>query len=1134
VTRATTDLAEWLNEHGLGQYTQVFLENHIEYTVLPYLTDNDLKNLGVPLGHRKTLLRAIQALGQARQVGGTMGSARTAATGPSATAAPLQHRGAERRQITVMFCDLVDSMQLSESLDPEDFQALIDAYRTVCTTAIKRYEGHVARYFGDGVMAFFGWPRAHEDDAVRAVRAGLETLSGVANISGPVTLAARVGISSGQVVVGEIAGSGTATSMDWMDAVGETPNIAARLQTLAAPNSLLISESTKRLVSAAFDVRDLGFQELKGLSKPLHVYQVLAARNIASRFEATHATSFTPLTGRSTELNVLLDRWEKAKEGDGQVVLLSGIPGVGKSRLIHELKCKIQGEPHFLLQHQCSPYHCESAFFPVIDRIEQVTQVIRRDPAESKLAKLRAYFPHTGADSIEPALLIANLLSIPIQNHPELADLTPQQIKNKTVSSLIDMLLASSVERPTLCIFEDAHWIDPSTLELLELTISQISNARVLLIVSFRPEFRPAWLTYANVTMHSLTRLSRSEVMGMIRNLMKDDGIPQEIANQIMEKTDGVPLFIEELTSSILRVPNGHQSKDRNAQRTGQPIALTVPETLHDALIERLDRVAQGRRLAQVAAVIGREFSYDLLLLALRIDVDDLRLALTRLEEADIIYRVGISPFIRFAFKHVLLRDAIYSSLLKSDRQQIHADIAAILASHFSELCESQPEILAYHYSEAGKHELAAQSWYRAGQRALAHSANVEAIAHFRKALAALNALPDTLERTKQEIRVQLALGIPLIAVQGYAAEETREAFARALGLCLKLDGPPEYFQALYGLWGHAWMSGKNDEALNMAKEFLSRSRASGEAVPLIVAHRVMGSTLLTTGDFQQSKQHFDESMSLSDSKGKRSLYNLYMVEPRAASLLLSSWDLWFLGYPDQALSRIVGALALARELAQPYTIAFAYYMTSVVHLLRGEAELALASAEDSLQMSREQRFSLYVILSLISRGRALGGLGQLKEAKLEIKLGLDEARSKGVGFMLPMMNSWLADMHAQSGEHEAALSIVEPLLANIGEATGRSWECELLRQKGQLLLALDHAKSSQAESCFKEALELARRQKAKSLELRAGTSLAALWEKQGRFGEARNLLAPIYDWFKEGTNTEDLRHARAAQISLT
>jgi class 3 adenylate cyclase/predicted ATPase len=1128
VTRTTTDLAEWLSSHGLGQYTQTFLENHIEYAVLPDLTEDDLKKLGMSLGHRKTLLRAIQALAAARQVSSPTG----AATDTDADAAPsLQHREAQRRQITVMLADLVGSTALSARMDPEDLREVISAYQKCVTETVQRFDGFVARYIGDAVLVYFGYPRAHEDDAERAIRAGLELITAVTALKSAAPLQTRVGIATGLVVVGDLIGSREAQKRG---IVGETPNLAARLQALAAPNSLLISESTKRLVSAAFELRDLGLQELKDLSKPLHVYQVLGARSIASRFEAAHAGSLTPLVGRSTELNLLLDRWQKAKEGDGPVVLLSGIPGVGKSRLIHELKSNIQGEPHFLLQHQCSPYHSDSAFFPVIDRIEQAAQLTRGDSAEDKLAKLRAHLPPPTDGSIEPALLIANLLSIPTPNYSDLSDLTPQQIKNETISSLVDMILAFSTERPTLCIFEDVHWIDPSTLELLELIISQISHARVLLVISFRPEFRPTWLTHANVTMHSLTRLSRSEGMGMIRNLLRDDDIPQEIAHQIIEKTDGVPLFIEELTSSILRVPIGTQSGERDFERTAQPIVLTVPETLQDALIERLDRVAQGRRLAQIAAVIGREFSYDLLLLALRIDEDDLRLVLLRLEEADIIYRVGISPFIRFAFKHALLRDAIYNSLLRSSRQQIHAEIAVILTNHFSELCENRQEILAYHHSEAGNHELATRCWYKAGQHALAHSANIEAIAHFRRALAALRALPDTLERTKEEIRVQLALGIPLIAVQGYAAEETREAFARARSLCLKLDSRSEYFQALYGLWGHAWMSGKNDEALNMAEEFLSRSRASRETVPLMVAHRVMGSTLLTVGEFELSRQHFDESIARSKRNDKRSLYNLYMVEPRAASLLLSSWDLWFLGYPDQALSRVVDALALARDIEQPYTIAFAYYMTSVVHLLRGEPELALASAEESLRMSREQRFSLYVILSIISRGRALGGLGQLREAKLEIQLGLDEARSKGVGFMLPMMNSWLADMHARSGKNETALSIVEQVSANIGDVIGRSWESELRRQKGELFLALNPARASQAESCFKEALEVARHQKAKSLELRAAISLAALWETQGRFSEARGLIAPIYGWFNEGTDTEDLRRARAAQISLT
>jgi class 3 adenylate cyclase/tetratricopeptide (TPR) repeat protein len=1117
-----------LDQHGLARYTQAFIENHIEYDLLPDLTENDLKNLGVSLGHRKTLLRAIETLAAARQA-----STATAATHPVTEALPpSEHREAERRQITVLFCDLVGSTQLSEKLDPEDLQVLIDAFRDVCTTALRRYQGHVARYFGDGVMAFFGVP-AHEDDAVRAVHAALEILPAVTKIPGQVTLASRAGISTGPVVVGEIAGGGATTSMNWMDAIGETPNIAARLQTLAAPNTLVISESTKRLVSAAFDLQDLGPQQLKGVTKPLHVYRVFAATHTASRFEAAHGGALTPLAGRSTELSLLLDKWKKAKEGDGQVVLLSGIPGVGKSRLIHELKSNIQHEPCFVLLHQCSPYHNQSTFFPVIEQIEQAAKLTAGDSDSDKLAKLRAYLATSGDDSVETALLIANLLSIPIQDHHELSELTPQQIKNRTVSKLVDMVLALSAQRPTLCIFEDVHWIDPSTFELLELIVNQIDQARVLLIVSHRPEFRPAWFTGANVATHSLTRLSRSEVMGMIMDLLMGRSIPQETLDQVIEKSDGVPLFIEELTSSILRPPTGNRPAEGDRERTAPPLVPSVPETLHDALMERLDRVAQGRRLAQIAAVIGREFSCDLLSLATRINGSDLGESLWRLEEAGIIYRIGISPFIRFAFKHALLRDAIYNSLLRSTRRQIHGEIAAILADHFSEFVENRPEILAYHYSEGGNNELAVLWWYKSGQHALTYSANVEAISHYRKALEALRALPDTPARDKQEIEIQLALGIPLIAVRGYPAEETREAFARARTLCLKLDGRPEYFQALFGEWGGSWMGGRNDEALSIANEFLSRSRASGDPVPLMMAHRVMGSTLLTIGEFQSSRKHFEESIALSKPKGKR-LYSLYMVEPQAASLLLLSWDLWFLGYPDQSLSRVSEALALARELAQPYTIAFAHYMTSVVHLLRGEPTRALASAEASLEMSWEQRFSLYILLSQISRGRALAGLGQNAEAQTQIKLGLDEARRKGVGYMLPMMNSWLAETHAQSGDHETALSIVEQLLADTSDVTGRAWEAELHRQRAQILLGLDPARVGEAESHLRKAIEVARRQSAKSLELRAATALAELWRTQERFDEARDLIGPIYRWFYEGTDTEDMRRARDAHIGLT
>jgi class 3 adenylate cyclase/predicted ATPase len=1040
----------------------------------------------------------------------------------------LEGRESEVRQITVMFCDLVGSTELSEKLDPEDLRTLIDAYRKVCGAAVTRYEGQVANYAGDGVMAFFGWPRAHEDDAVRAIHAALAILSEVTNIPGAVRLTSRVGICSGRVVVGESGGPG-----GWMEAVGETPNIAARLQTLAAPNTLLVSESTQRLASAAFEFQDFGFRELKGVTKPLRVYSVLSAKHRTTRFEAAHASSLTPLVGRSTELNLLLDRWHKVKEADGQVVLLSGIPGVGKSRLIHELKSNIELESYFLLNYQCSPYHRQSPFFPIIEQIELTAQLTPNGSDADKFAKLKAYLPSGVHNPVESALLIAHLLSIPIEDRSGLSALTPQQIKNRTIDKLLEVILTLSFQRPTLCIFEDAHWADPSTLELLELLISRIDRARVMLVISYRPEFRHTWFTPANVTLHSLTRLSRSEVTRMIRDLFKEGQLSQLILDQIIEKADGVPLFIEELTTSITRAPRQRSEEKNDLGQAAPSAVIKVPETLHDALMERLDRVPHGRKLAQIAAVIGREFSYDLLTVASRTNENDLHSALSLLEEADVIYRTGISPSIRFAFKHVLLRDAVYSSLLRGKRQEIHADIAAVLENHFPELVENRPEILAYHYSEAGNSPLAVRCWREAGRRALAKSANLEAIGHLRNALQSLSALPDTPERAKEEIEIQLALGIPLIAVQGYAAAQTREAFARARTLCLKLELASEYFQALFGLWGHSWMSGKNEEALTMANEFLSKTQASSDSVLLMVAHRVMGSTLLTIGEFQMSRRHFEETIALSDKRERRPLHDLYMVEPQVASLLLLSWDLWFLGYPDQSLDRVSDGLALAQDLAQPYSIAFAHYMTSVVHLLRGDPDRALESAERSLEISREQRFSLYVLLSTISRGRALSELGRIREARTEIQMGIDEARRTGVGFMLPMMHHWLADVHAQSGENQTALSIVEQTLSEVSDTTGRSWEAELHRAKADMLLALNPPKIAEAESHLKMALEVARRQGAKSLELRAGISLVKLWRQQERINEARDLIEPIYRWFNEGAATSDLTRARDLLTAL-
>ena len=1075
------------------------------------------------MGHRKKMLKAIRTIASEDRK-----SAKTIElTAGAETSLYLQPRDAERRQITVMFCDLVGSTQLSTKFDLEDLQLLLEAYRQACNTAITRYAGTIAGYFGDGVMAFFGWPRAHEDDAVRAVHAALEILPAVTKISAPVTLALRVGICSGPVVVGTIESTGTASLID---AVGETPNIAARLQTLAAPNTVLVSESTKRLLSASFELKNLGTQELKGLDRPLRVYQVLGAKNISNRFEASHVDLLAPLVGRSTEIDFLIDRWGKAKESDGQLIIISGIAGVGKSRLIHEFKLRINCEPHLLLSFQCSQYHLQSAFFPIIDQIERMSQILSRDSDETKFVKIKDYLYSVGMHEATEILLIGNLLSIDTGYSDQFSESTPQQIKNKTISAIVDMIRSMSTQLPTICIFEDIHWIDPSTLELLELTISRLKQARVLLVLSHRPEFQHTWFTHSNATMYSLTRLSRGEIVEMICDIFNRSIVTPDVVEQIVDKSDGIPLFVEELANSALESSIGSRLADGNLSRANQSIA--IPETLHDALMERIDRVPQGRNLAQIAAVIGRDFSYEILSVASGVGENDLTLVLSMLEDADVIYRVGISPNTRFAFKHVLLRDAVYNSLIRNKRRKIHGQIANILANEQSRFEDYRPEILAYHFNEAGDYSQAVRFWLESGRRAVAHFANAEAIAHFRMALEPLSAMAETPERFSREIEIQLALGIPLIAVRGYAAQETRDAFARARTLCLKTSSHNEYFQALYGLWGHSWMSGKHNEALEMANEFLSKSRTSADKDLMMVAHRTMGSTLLTLGDFRAAKQHFETTISLSTSRDKRPLYDQYMVDPQVASLLLLSWNLWFLGYPDQSIGRVSEAVYMSEAIRHQYSVAFAHYMTSVVHILRGDPKSALSSAEKSLEVSKEQRFLLYVLLSNIARARALGEMGRLEEAQTEIERGLEAARSEGVGFMLPMMESWLADIHARRGECETALSIVERALARIDNITGRSWESELHRQKGQILLGIAPERVTDAESHFRAAIHVARRQYAKSFELRATTNLANLLRTQGKIDEGRHLLEAVYHWFREGLDTVDLSRARLALVN--
>ena len=648
----------------------------------------------------------------------------------STPAAEIHSREAERRQITVMFCDLVDSTALAERLDSEDLREVMAAYQKAAGAVIEHYDGHVAQYLGDGLMVYFGWPQAHEDDAGRAVRAGLELIAAVKDVAATAPLRVRIGIATGPVVVGE-TGAGDASVPK--AAVGETPNLAARLQGLAAPNEIVIAPTTRALAGGAFDYDNLGEQVFKGIAKPLRAWRVVSASAAEGRFEARAAGGLTPLVGREIEGALLLDRWAEAKGGDGQVVLLSGEPGIGKSRITQVLRERLASEPLTRLRYQCSPYYTNTAFYPIIDQLERAAGFVRDDAHASRLDKLEAVLAQGTENVAEAAPLFAALLSLPVERYPPLS-LSPQRQKEKTFEVLAEQVVGLAQHNPVLMIFEDVHWIDPTTLDVLSTVIDRLQHAAVLLVITYRPEFEPPWGDYSHVTIQALNRLSPEQGARMVGMVTGGKALPEEVLDQIIAKTDGVPLFVEELTKTVLEADLAE----------GQLRSMVaIPSTLQDSLMARLDRLESGKEIAQLAACIGREFSYRLIDAVASRDQAGLDDALTRLTDTGLLYRYGHPPDTTYSFKHALVQDTAYQSLLKSRRRPIHSRIVDTLQKQFGEVVKAEPELLAHHYTEAGRIEQAIPYWQQAGERAARHSANVEAIGHFTKALDVLRTLPE-------------------------------------------------------------------------------------------------------------------------------------------------------------------------------------------------------------------------------------------------------------------------------------------------------------------------------------------------------------------------------------------------------
>ena len=1099
------DVAEWLRGLGLGQYAPAFAANDIDAAVLRRVTAEDLRELGVAsIGHRHRLLEAIATLCAAREPWAPI-------------PVPAAVGEAERRQLTVLFCDLVGSTALSAQLDPEDLREVISAYNEMASEVIRRCGGFVAEYMGDGVLAYFGFPQAHEDDAERAVRAALELAEGTRKIRAceATPLQCRVGIATGLVVV-DLIGSGEAQKRG---ALGDTPNLAARLQSLASPNTVVIAEMTHRLVGGLFEYRDLGAVEVKGIAVLVRAWQVLRPSGL-SRFEALRSGA-TPLVGRDEELDLLLRRWRQAKAGEGRVALVSGEPGIGKSRLAAELSQRIEGEPHTHLRYFCSPYDQDSALHPFIVQLERAAGFASSDPTDRKLGKLRALLA-PGMPSDDEIELLAELMSLP--NSAANLNLSSQRKRDKLFDALLRQLQASEPSAPVLMVFEDAHWIDPTSRELLDLAFDRVRRLSVLLVVTFRPQFQPVWSGQPHVMTLALNRLGSRDGAALVERLAGNVGLSEDVVDEIVEHADGVPLFVEELTKAVLE-GGDHDERVAAVLSVGPPRSLGIPATLHASLIARLDHLGPiAKEVGQIGAVLGREFGYELLEQVAHRPTAELQSGLDRLAEAGLLYCRGVAPQSSYLFKHSLVQDAAYATLLRARRQDLHARVAAVLDQDFVDLVERQPELLAYHLTAAGNIERAVGQWLKAGRYAATRLAHFEAIRHFERGLATLSALLETPARDGLEIELQLARGLSLFTVGGYSSTGAADAYARARELAERLDDASQMFMALYGLWqaniGSATLVG----AHRLSKRLLQLTSSAAEEGLRLQAHHSGWTTCLLAGAPEAAREHCEAGRGLYDPERHRTHRQLYGgQDPGVCARYMGAQAHWVLGYPDKALAIDREGLALAEHVAHPLSLEFALVFNAMLHLDRGEPELALQLVESAERLAAEQRLG-FLIEPRFVRGAAFSAQGAFDEAVACLRDAL-LGRLGAVTFR-PYGFTQLAEALASQGQHGAVTQAVSEGMRVQEETGARQWGAEFHRLAGIAQIGLNRLE--EAETALKEAIRIAHRQQAKSYELRAVTNLAKLWGEQSRRAEARDLLAPVYGWFTEGFDTGDLKDAKA------
>jgi class 3 adenylate cyclase/tetratricopeptide (TPR) repeat protein len=1092
-------IALWLNSIGLGAYAQRFAENDIDFSVLRYLTDQDLEKLGVSLGHRRKILAAIAELGGA------------AFAMPQAVAEPAQQGEAERRQLTVMFCDLVGSTALSARLDPEDMRAVINAYHAACARIMPTYEGFIAGLRGDGILAYFGYPRAHEDCAERAVRAALDIVGAIARLETCAVepLAVRIGIATGVVVVEGASGEHAV--------VGDTPNLAARLQALAEPGSVVIAASTRRLLGDLFHLRDLGHHQVKGIAEPVVAWAVEGASASQSRFEAVHAAGLTDLIGREDEITFLVDRQRLAWKGEGQIVLISGEPGIGKSRLAAAVGERIAAEPHTHLRYQCSPHHTNSALYPFIAQLERTAGFKPDDTSEQKLTKLEAVLAMATLRVKAVAPLVAALLAIPFGERYSPLALSPTQQRRQTLAALLDQLEGLARRQPVLMLFEDVHWADATTLELLDLTVERVRQLPVLALFTLRPEFEPPWVGLPNVGTLALGRLDPSNVQSIVARVTGGRLLPAEVVEQIVAKTDGNPLFVEELTKTVLEAV-----EESEGYRLGGPLPLlAIPSTLHDSLMARLDRLAPAKEIAQIGAAIGREFSYSLLRAIVSRDERTLKDALAQLEQAELVFRRGEQAEAVYSFKHALVQDAAYESLLKSRRVVLHQRIAETLRDRFPTMASSEPEVVANHFTQAGLVDPAIDYWLKAGNLALSRSANVEAVKHLRQGIELMQTQAPSPQRRRKELEFYLALGPAVAATDGFARPEPWKVFSHARDLLGDGGTLTEQTTVLWGAYLAHSMRAEHIAALEVARQCLALGAHHEHPGVSALGDRFTGQTLNFMGAFVDARLHLEQALALCAANQETiAAYRRYGTDDQVTALAFLASTLLLLGYPEQSAAAAEQAVSGARAIGLAFTISMTLSQVAFLGTLGGDPRLAAAHADEAIAHCAKHGVADPAHRARFTQGALLARSGDPQRGIELMRKAIVAAERR------TMYLGHVASAHASLGQPEVSLDLLDEAIQTAEVTSEKFFEAELYRLRGEMLLTL--GKRGEAEAGLRRALTIAQQQQARWWELRAATTLAKHWHDEGKYLEAYSLLQPVYGWFVEGFDTTPLKDAKA------